>query len=128
MKNVREKSLFMSKIMPRIAIASTLLLLSTDLLAGGGGGTLGDAAKRGADNIPAITTFFIWLFGLVGVVFVGAGIMGFFKKGQPPETAKLLGMVLGGALLCSVAWIISTTSTSVAGSDQTQSVQGVIIE
>lgn len=126
MKNIREKSPFISKKMPRIAIASTLLLLSTDLLAGGG--TLGDAAQRGADNIPAITTFFIWLFGLVGVIFAGAGIIGFFKKGQPPETGKLLGMIFAGAILCSIAWLISTMSTSVAGSDQTQSVQGVIIE
>lgn len=104
-----------------------LMAMSTDLLAGGGG-TIGDAAQRGADNIPAVVTFFRWLFGAIGLVIAGLGILAFFKKGQPPEVGKNLGMMLGGALLFALPWFISTATTSVAGSDESNSIQGVIIE
>ena len=110
----------------KIAACVVLMAISADLLASGG--TIGDAAQRGADNIPAVVTFFRWLFGAIGLVLAGMGLLAFFKKGQPPEVGKNLGMILVGALLLGLPWLISTTSTSVQGSDESSAIQGVIIQ
>ncbi len=110
----------------KLAACVVLMAMSADLLAGGG--TLGDAAQRGADNIPAIVTFFRWLFGAIGLVIAGLGILAFFKKGQPPEVGKNIGMMIAGAILFALPWLISTTNTSIAGSDESNAIQGVIIE
>ncbi len=110
-----------------IATGIALMAFSADLLAGGGG-TLGDAATRGSANIPAFVTLARWIFGLIGFVIAGLGILAFFKKSQQPETGKNIGMVIGGAVLFALPWLISTTSTSVAGSDESSALQGVIIK
>lgn len=120
------KTIVKPKAFLRLSFLMALLAVSADVLAGGG--TIGDAAQRGADNVPAIVTFIRWLFGAIGLTLAGLGILAFFKKGQPPEVGKNIGMIIGGALLFALPWLISTSNTSLAGSDESQAIQGVIIE
>lgn len=112
----------------RLTFFIALLAICADVFANGGSGTLGDSFKRGADNVPNAVLLARWIFGFIGFVIAGMGILAFFKKGQPPETGKNLGMILGGALLFALPWLISTTTTSVAGSDQSAEMQDLIIE
>lgn len=93
----------------------------------GGGGTWGDAFTRGLANVSPGAALAMGVFGLIGIIFAGMFVLGFFKKNEPVNVGKQIGLALGATVLLSLTWFISTTSTSIAGSDQTSTMQDSII-
>lgn len=108
---------------------TTLLLFFavSDARAGGAAGW-GAAAARVGGDIPAGTMAVLAIFGLLGVILTGMFVLGFFKKGAPVEVGKQIGLGFGGAVLLSLTWFISTTSATIAGSDQTGNIQTLLIQ
>ncbi len=122
-KNITGRAIGLSRYLTVIV----MLVFAGDALAVGAG-SWGEAFTRTAENISPGASLAMAVAGLIGIIFAIMCVLGFFKKNQPVEFGKQIGLAFGAMVLLSLTWFISTTSTSVAGSDQTSTMQDIIID